>query len=209
MFDDLRESLRHLSDRLDPNERRRMTTGMREALIHARLGIKDLRDALAATDTRLAAERRELETVRRRQGYAADVGDTETVAIAERFAQQHAERVAVLESKRMVQEQELLLAEREYDSMSVELKRVLSGLAPQGSTAATEAAREVDALLADDAGLAGTGGATATGAGGPSSGDDPLGDPLSGGDAPARRSRADREADAEARLAEMKRRLGM
>jgi multidrug resistance efflux pump len=189
MFDDLRESFRQLSDRLDPDERRRMTSGMREALIHARLAIKDLQETRATTDAALAAERRELETVRRRQGYAADVGDTETVAIAERFAQQHADRVAVLESKRMVQDQELTLAEREYESMSAELRRIMSGVAPQASNPASDAAREVDALLSDD--------------------------PLAAGAAtdvpepPVRRSRAEREADAESRLAEMKRRLGM
>jgi hypothetical protein len=191
MFDDLRASFRHLSDRLDPDERRRMTTGMRDALIHARLAIKDLRDTMASTDAKLAAERRELETVRRRQGYAADVGDTETVAIAERFAQQHAERVAVLESKRMVQEQELQLAEREYESMSAELRRVMSGMAPQASSPDLDASREVDALLNDDP-LAAEAAAA---------GDMP--------DAPTRRTRAEKEADADARLAEMKRRLGL
>ena len=188
MFDDLRETLRTLSGRLDPDERRRMTAGMRDALIHAKLGIKELQTALATTDSRLAAERTELDTVRRRQGYAADIGDTETVAIAERFAQQHAERVAVLESKRLVQQQELDFAEREYESMSAELRRIMSGSAPQASSPEMEAQREVDALLSDEPLDARVG-----------TSDEP----------PVRRTRADREADAEARLAEMKRRLGM
>jgi multidrug resistance efflux pump len=189
MFDDIRDTLRSLSGRLDPDERRRMTAGMRDALIHAKLGIKELQTALSTTDTRLAAERTELDTVRRRQGYAADIGDTETVAIAERFAQQHAERVAVLESKRMAQQQELDLAEREYETMSAELRRIMSGAAPQAATPDMEAKREVDALLSDDP----LDGARST------AGDEP----------PARRTRADRQADADARLAEMKRRLGM
>lgn len=193
MFDDIRESLRNLSGRLDPDERRRMTAGMRDALIHARLGIKDLQSALAATDTRLVAEQKELDTVRRRQGYAADIGDNETVEIAEKFAQQHAERVAVLESKRMSQQQELDLAEREYESMSGELKRIMSGMAPQASTPESEAQREVDALLSDDPIEAANAAASAR----------------SRLDEPARRSRAEKEADADARLAEMKRRLGM
>lgn len=193
MFDDIRESLRNLSGRLDPDERRRMTAGMRDALIHARLGIKDLQSALAATDTRLVAEQKELDTVRRRQGYAADIGDHETVEIAEKFAQQHVERVSVLESKRMSQQQELDLAEREYESMSGELKRILSGMAPQASTPESEAQREVDALLSDDPIEAANAAANAR----------------SRLDEPTRRSRAEKEADADARLAEMKRRLGM
>ncbi|WP_396207666.1 hypothetical protein [Gemmatimonas sp.] len=192
MFDELRDSLRALSSRLDPDERRRMSSGMREALVHAKLAVNDMRAALTATEQRLRSEQSELETVRRRQGLAADIGDHETVAIAERFAAQHAERVAVLESKRMVQQQELALAEREYESMSADLRRVMSGLAPEASSAEASsvdaaAAREVDALLGDE----------------PLLSDDPLAAP-----SPSRRTRSEREADAEARLADLKRKLG-
>jgi hypothetical protein len=192
MFDELRDSLRALSSRLDPDERRRMSSGMREAMVHAKLAVNEMRAALTATEQRLRSEQVELDTVRRRQGLAADIGDHETVAIAERFAAQHAERVTVLESKRMVQQQELALAEREYESMSADLRRVMSGLAPEGSgaearSAEAAAAREVDALLGDV----------------PLPSDDPLAAPP-----PSRRTRSEREADAEARLADLKRKLG-
>lgn len=190
MFDELRDSLRALSSRLDPDERRRMSTGMREAMVHAKLAINDMRAALAVTEQRLRTEQAELETVRRRQGLAADIGDNETVAIAERFAAQHAERVAVLESKRMVQQQELDLADREYEQMSTDLRRAMAGLAPEARSADEAAAREVDALLRDDP-------ASVAGA------EDPLEAP-----AATRRTRAEREADADARLADLKRKLG-
>ncbi len=187
MFDELRDSLRALSSRLDPDERRRMSSGMREAMVHAKLAVNDMRAALAVTEQRLRSEQAELETVRRRQGLAADIGDDETVAVAERFAAQHAERVAVLESKRMVQQQELSLAEREYEQMSADLRRVMAGMAPESSNAETAAAREVEALLSDE----------------PLPDDDPLATPP-----PSRRTRSEREADAEARLADLKRKLG-
>lgn len=192
MFDELRDSLRALSSRLDPDERRRMSSGMREAMVHAKLAVNEMRAALTATEQRLRSEQTELDTVRRRQGLAADIGDHETVAIAERFAAQHAERVTVLESKRMVQQQELALAEREYESMSADLRRVMSGLAPEASgsevsSAEAAAAREVDALLGEE----------------PLPSDDPLAAPP-----PSRRTRSEREADAEARLADLKRKLG-
>lgn len=187
MFDELRDSLRNLSSRLDPDERRRMSSGMREAMMHAKLAVNDMRAALTATEQRLRTEQAELDTVRRRQGLAADIGDHETVAIAERFAAQHAERVAVLESKRMVQQQELSLAEREYESMSADLRRVMAGFAPEAAGADAAAAREVDALLNDE----------------PLPADDPLAGPP-----PSRRTRSEREADAEARLADLKRKLG-
>lgn len=188
MFDELRDSLRAMSSRLDPDERRRMGVGMREAMVHAKLAINDMRAALAVTDQRLRAEQVELDTVRRRQGYAADIGDNETVAIAERFAAQHAERVAVLDSKRMVQQQELALAEREYEAMSADLRKVLSGVAPDANGHEAAAAREVNALLSDDPAA--------------------MSDDLDAPPPPARRSRAEREADAEARLADLKRKLG-
>ncbi|MCA0376995.1 MAG: hypothetical protein LCH84_15195 [Gemmatimonadetes bacterium] len=191
MFDEFRDAFRSLSDRLDPDERRRMTAGMRDALVHAKMALQDLRATLAATETHLATEQRELDTVRRRQGYAADIGDQETVAIAERFATQHAEKVALLESKRMVQQQELAMAEREYEQMSAELRRVQSGLAPDGIGVEAQAQREVDEALS------GAPSGAPTGSGGM---DDAV--------MPPRRTRAEREADAEARLADLKRRFG-
>lgn len=154
MFDELRDTLRTFTSRLDPYERRRLSHGMREALVHAKLAVNEMRAAVAATEARLSAERAELDTIRRRQGFAADIGDTETVDIAERFALQHAERVAMLEGKHMVQQQELTLAEREYDTMSDELRRVVSGMDPRSSTPDSGAARagresDAEARLAD------------------------------------------------------------
>ena len=187
MFDQLRDSIRALSDRLSPDERRRVTTSMRDAMVHAKLGIQDLRDGVTKTQERLTHERVELDTVQRRLGLAAQIGDQETVSIAERFATQHAERVSVLESKLMVQQQEVSLAERELEEMSSQLRMAMSGIAP-GASHDTAAHREVDAILSDDPLAADAMRATA--------------------DAPTRRSRAEREADADERLAALKRRMG-
>jgi hypothetical protein len=173
MFEPLRDALRGLSMRLDPDERRAATHAMREALVHAKVGLTDLRELVEATTTRLNAERAELETVRRRQGLAAQIDDHETVAIAERFAVQHQERVGMLETKLMVQQHELSLAEREYEAMEGELRAWRSGVVPPAP---------------DETAI------------------DPLGD-LSAAASP-RRTRAEREADAEERLAALKRRMG-
>ena len=168
MFEPLRDGLRGVSARLDPDERRRMTHAMREALVHARLGVEALGRAVAETVARLAAERDELATVRRRQGLAAQIDDQETVAIAERFARQHEERVAMLETKHMVQQQEHAMAEREYASMTAELRDLMDGVTP-GQTPDTSSIPE---------------------------------------ELPRRRTRAEKEADADERLAELKRRMG-
>ncbi|QJR36028.1 hypothetical protein [Gemmatimonas groenlandica] len=213
MFEPLRDALRGFSTRLDPDERRTATQAMRDALVHAKLGLNDLRASLASTNARLASERAELETVRRRQGLAAQIHDEETVAIAERFAVQHQERVAMLETKQMVQQHELSLAERDYEEMAGELRMILSGVAP-GARSNTTAAREP---MAPDDMSAGTSFEHGGAADIDSELDDPMLDPISDSmsatdadptNAPTRRTRAEREADAEQRLAALKRRMG-
>ena len=192
MFEQLRESLRGLSSRLAPEERRRVAGSMREALVHAKLALQEMREAIAKTEARLATERSELETVRRRGGLAAQIGDEETTQIAQRFAQQHEERVQVLETKLMSQQQELALGEREFEDMRAQLRMAMSGVAPSPDARAQDIVDDLDAMLA---------GAPSGGAGG-----DPLSDLE--GTAPRRRTRAQHEADAEERLAALKRRMG-
>jgi hypothetical protein len=190
MFDQLRDSLRSLSGRLAPEERRRVASSMREAMVFAKMSLQQLRDTIKVTEARLAKERGELETVRRRQGLAAGIGDQETVAVAERFASQHAERVAMLETKLMAQQQELAVGERELDEMSSQLRLAMSGIDPNAHGPEASAQREIDGLLNDD--MSGTGGSEGVESEPP----------------PARRTRAEREADAEERLAALKRRMG-
>ena len=180
MFEPLRDALRGFSTRLDPLERRAMTQSMRDALVHAKLGLNDVRASLATTSARLASERAELETVRRRQGLAAQIDDQETVAVAERFAVQHHERVAMLETKAMVQQQELSLAERDYEDMSAALRLILSGVAPGARPTASTTASAPASTTASAAQESTVSADT----------------------------RAEREADAEQRLAALKRRMG-
>ena len=197
MFDQLRDSLRSLSGRLAPEERRRVASSMREAMVHAKLAVGDLRDGVRITERRLADERESLETVRRRQGLAANIGDTETVEIAERFAAQHAERVAMLQTKLMAQQQELTVTERELDDMSHQLRLAMSGVDPNMHGADATARREVDALF------------DGTASADLSDGDRTLSMDAESGDTKAnRRTRAEKEADAEDRLAALKRRMG-
>lgn len=97
---------------------------MRDALVAARVGVDDLRRGLAEARTRVEAARAELETTRRRGRLAAEVHDTETVAVAERFAASQGERVAVLDAKADVHARELALAERELAEMTAEYRRL-------------------------------------------------------------------------------------
>lgn len=190
MFNEFREALRDLlHGNVSPVERRAMLAVMKETLVHARLGLDDLRAGVEQTRKRLERERRELETVQRRKGLAQGIADAETVQIAERFEAQHAERVAVLERKLGAQEGELALVEREVEEMTQQLKAaaagVGSGMAP-GSVAGAPGAGPGEAGLDDERSA--------------------LEQEMAGLDRAQRRAAA--EADADARLAELKRRMG-
>lgn len=183
MFDEIRGSFRDLlHGRVPPEGRRALIASMRDTLVHARLAIDDLRDGVEATRKRVAEERDHLETVRRRKGLAQGVGDVETVAVAERFEAQHAERLAVLEQKLAAQEGELALVEREVAEMKEQLKAAMAGV---GSGMPPGAATPADPL--DDGRAA-------------------LEQQLDDLKRAERRATAD--AEAEARLAELKRRMG-
>ncbi len=187
MFDQLRASIRTLLDNATPPADRRETVyALKEALVHARLGVGDLRTAVAEARARAEAGRAELDTIRRRKALAAGIHDAETVTVAERFEALQAERVEVLGRKLDAQERELALAERELAEMSADFRRAVSGIdrgapAMGGDPHQHAANAEVDALLGDDDGMDRERRAAA---------------------------RAQRSSDADARLAELKRRMG-
>jgi hypothetical protein len=206
MFEQIRASLRDLLHAArSPADRRAVLGDMKQTLVQARLGIEDLRKGLDEARARADAARHELDTIRRRRELAAKIGDTETVAVADRFERLQAERVAVLDQKLDTQQRELALLEHEVAEMTAEFKRAAAG-APVGPAAAASAggvssgvgangvapdaaeraaAREVDDLLNEDGGLAADIGRLARD-----------------------RERATRESDADERLAALKRRMG-
>jgi hypothetical protein len=181
VFEQLRRSLNELLERATrPEDRREVVARMKDTLVRARLGVDDLKDSLAQSRRKLEAERRELETVRRRKELAARIQDTETVVVAERFERQHEERVRVLDEKVNVQARELELAESELEQMKGELRNAMTGIPP------SPAGAPLDDPLFDEAVKA-----------------------RQDIDALAReRARQDRDADAERRLEELKRRMG-
>jgi hypothetical protein len=188
MFDSFRQSLRELMDRATPPEERRAGLArMKQTLVTARMGLDDLRGGVQVTRQRLESEQRELETMRRRKGLAAGINDAQTVALAEKYEAHHAERVAVLARKLEAQEAELAIAERDVAEMTAELRNAVAGIGPSagGASAAAAAAAEADAVVNEGQGVA---------------------DEIDALGRAAKRSA--RDADAEARLAELKRRMG-
>jgi len=129
VFDDIRHAFRELlHGNVPPEGRRELIAVMKDTLVQARLAMDDLREGVEVTRKRVERERSELETVRRRKGLAQRVGDAETVSVAERFESQQAERLAVLESKLNAQENELALVERDVAEMKEQLKAALAGV---------------------------------------------------------------------------------
>jgi hypothetical protein len=126
VFDGLKARLDRLFRERGPAARE-YAAGLREALIEARVGITGLREALTRTEHELAAERKALADAERRGRLAAELPDTETVGVAERFAVRHRERVLVLERKLEVQREELTLAEREVAEMAAQYRGTAKG----------------------------------------------------------------------------------
>jgi hypothetical protein len=182
VFENLRRSLDDMLARATkPEDRRLLMVRMKGTLVQARLGVDDLRSALEQTKRKLGAEQRELETVRRRKALAQKVNDAETVAIAERFEAQHDEKVRILSEKLAVQEREVAVGERELDEMKADLRKAMAA----GPT--TGMSMPLDDPLADESGAK-------------------VADEI---DSLARqRARTERDADAERRLEELKKKMG-
>ncbi|HEY7876879.1 MAG TPA: hypothetical protein VIC55_01565 [Gemmatimonadaceae bacterium] len=179
MFENVRQSVRDAMNRASsPAEGRAVLALMREALVGAKLGVSQVRAAVDATRVHLDHERSELETARRRGRLASGIHDAETARIAERFALKHEELVAVLERKLEAQSEELTLAEQELEEMSEQFRTMSAG---------------------GGSGVGGMGGAA------------PDVDPSLDADLNGLRRKAEqsaREADADRRLQELKRRMG-
>jgi hypothetical protein len=202
MFEHIRASLRALLDSAhSPADRRAVLTDMKETLVRARLGVDDVRKGVEEARARAVAARTELDTIRRRRDLAARIGDRETVEVAERFERMQAERVAVLEQKAEVQARELALLESEVAEMGAEFRRAAAGASATPTPGATRAVGDPSGALPDDAERAAAREV------------EDLLDPNADLSADIRRASREqaqraREADADERLAALKRRMG-
>jgi hypothetical protein len=146
VFESLKSRLERLLRDHSRSDPRAQAALLREAILEAKVGVAAMRSALSSTERELVLERRQLADAERRGRLAADVPDAETVALAERFAVRHRERVAVLERKLIVQQDELALAEREVGEMLSQYRAARPG-APFESVDA--AWRDLEAAGAD------------------------------------------------------------
>jgi hypothetical protein len=185
MFESLKATIADLlGGRVAPADRRTVIAEMKRALALAKMGVEDLAQGAEVTRRRLTEERASLETATRRRTLAEGINDTETAALAAKYEAQHQERLAVLERKLDVQEAEHGLAEREYDEMLKQLKQASVG-AGSGLDARNAPLTDADLGLPDDA---------------------PLRSELDG--LARSRQRSERDAQADAALEALKKKLG-
>ena len=188
MFESLKTTIQDLlHGRVAPGDRRAAIYAMKSALVSAKLGVDDLREGVEVTRRKLNTEREQLETVRRRKTLAEGIDDTETIALAVKYEQQYGDRVNVLARKLEAQEAEAELAERELAEMMTALKSANAGV---GSNTDPTAPRRGE-ISDEELGLPN---------------DSKLNDELNNLARATKRSAAD--ADADAKLAELKKKMG-
>jgi hypothetical protein len=187
MFKQLRDALeRALAAATPPPDLGEIAARMREAVIEQKALVRGLKAELAKAEELLSHQKAELATAERRRALAEGIHDEETVAVAQKFIVKLGERVAMLEKKIVVQRDEIALAEKELAEMTAQLQ---------------EAARHNPKLTSERSVEAAWKGLGRAGMDRPDT--DLEGELLKG-----RMDRAAREAQADAKLDELKKKMG-
>lgn len=150
MFDNLRNAFREAIENFNkelardqvPETVDRLLLGMRNEVADAKVRIRELEDQLSRARTEAARELKEAETARRRGKMATDIGDAETAGVAMEFAAKHEERQRILEQKAVAMEQELALRSREVEEMLVKVKEAQAKRDSLAATTGRSGARE-------------------------------------------------------------------
>jgi hypothetical protein len=148
-LDDIKAQLDRIFAAGHRTSSRDQAAGLRAALIDFKVGIGQLRDALARSERDLATARREAGDYARRRELAGAIDDQETVRIADEYTTKARERVDLLERKVIVQRDELAMAEREYEVTRQRFQAASRGL-PLEAPAPAEGSAGADALSSLD-----------------------------------------------------------
>ena len=141
LFDRLRTQIENaLARGTVPPTPREEAAMLEQSVVEMKLGLEDLRRSRDRTEQELAAQRTQLADAERRGELAAGIQDAETVRVAGEFATTHRVRVAVLERKLAVQNDEVAMAEKDSAELLERLKNARRGLDAGGRSPTTEAA---------------------------------------------------------------------
>ena len=157
MFENLRRAFREAVDNFNreldrdavPEAVESLLKGMEKEAVAAKSGLESLKQELEVTRKRAAAERREAEVCRRREELARKIGDAETAEIAGKFGEKHERRCQVLKEKGDAIQAEVRLRESEFSEMLSQIREARERRSSLEATAGrTRARRSVHA--ADD-----------------------------------------------------------
>ena len=214
MFENLRNAFREAADNFNRELGREgvsdtvdgLLKGMEREAVAVKSGLKSLEKQVGRARTRAEAEAGEAKVCRRREELARKIGDTDTAEIAAQFAEKHEQRQRVFSDKANAIEAEIRLLESEYQEMIEQIKRARANrdslVATAGRAAARDTFNRTDDLFGELDRMADKVEGGEEGAG-PA---DPLFDRDREFDESLRRARRERVADA--RLEELKRRMG-
>lgn len=127
-FEDIKSHLDRLFAYRPAGSSREQAADLRAALVDMKVGLGQLRDALQATEAELTRARQDLADSDRRRGLAAQIDDAETVRVADEHLTRVRGRVDLLERKVLVQRDEVILVDRDYETMRAQYQRAAQGL---------------------------------------------------------------------------------
>ena len=130
MFDNLRDAFREAIDNFRhelsrdevPETVDRLLVGMRDEVADAKVRIRELEDQITRAKAEAEKEKAHAATALRRGKMAGEIGDAETAELAAQYVLKHEERHAVLEQKLEALTQELAHRTKEVDDMMVKFK---------------------------------------------------------------------------------------
>ena len=125
-LDDALSSLEERSGGTSEEDVERLLVAMREELVEAKARLPELERQVRGIEARRVAELKRAEDAVRRADQAQAIGDSETVEVAVRFAEQHKSRAEMLLQQREAAEAELNLKRIEIEEMTVQLKSARS-----------------------------------------------------------------------------------
>ncbi len=161
MFESLRDAFReavaNFKDEMArdevPQTVDRLLAGMLEEVTAAKTALRDLEDQVQRTRSEAAKTATELETYRRRERMAGQIGDQETARVAREFAEKSEKRRTLLEHKAVALEEELEFRKSELDEMLAKIQEARSRrdslAATAGRTGARESIQEADDLFGE------------------------------------------------------------
>ena len=214
MFDNLRRAFREAVDNFQreldrdavPETVDRLLRGMQREAVEVSAALESLKDQLARARKRSGEEARNAAICERRETLAREIGDTDTAEVAASYAERHAARSRVLADKASAIEAEIRLQEAEYAEMLAQIRKARANrdklAASAGRTRARESIGGTDDLFGELDRMAERIGDTEAAGGA----EEALFDDARDFDAALGASR--REEVADARLDELKRRMG-